>query len=246
MRAHAATHHGLGGQGCQQPYHAKVSEYPTATLVASCFRRPLPVKNANRLRVSAKQWTTCEAWSAFEASVSGLPAYVEGSFAAGIGFGPGGVEPTAEFKITGDVLSVRNIAVSLAKQFGQTAVRVNFESAAEPLLFELDLWLSDWRLEYLLPAGSPATRAEVVWWLTKECPVEAPSGRVVRNRLVIDGGLGFVAKAHRTIAERFGRPISVSSVLVERWGKDGEQRGFLREQRIERAGDEELGRILLA
>lgn len=221
-------------------------EMPTATLVASCFRNGLPAKSAGRLRSATKECMASLAWSEFESSVHALPSYVEGSFCPALGYVPGVVETVATFKVSGDVQTVRNLAVSIAKQFDQDAVRVNFEAASEPLLFEHDLFLSDWRIEYLLSAASTAVAAEAAWWLAHAAPVEMPPGRVVAGRLVVDGGLGFVARAHRAIAERFGRPISVNSVLVERWGRDGEQRGFLKEQRIERASDEELGRILLA
>lgn len=228
-------------------YHSRLMvDYPTATLVASRFRRNLEFKNVNRLRTVIKDRIASETWSDFESSITALPGYVSGSLASGIGFWPGGAEPTAEFKVTGDILSIRNTAATLAKEFGQTAVRVNFEAAAEPMLFELDLWLADWRFEYLLAESSLAARSEAVWWLMRGSAMEMPGGRVIGNRLIIDAGLGFVARAHRSIAEKFGRPLSVASVLVERWGKDGEQRGFFSEQRIERAGESELGRILLA
>ncbi|MDA8290966.1 MAG: hypothetical protein M0Z33_04700 [Actinomycetota bacterium] len=221
-------------------------EMPTATIVASCFQGGLPMKSPGRLRSAAKECATSLAWSEFESSVTAQPTYVEGSFVAGLGYGAGEVAANATFKVTGDVRTVRSTAVSIAKQFDQHAVRVNFEAAAEPMLFEHDLFLSDWRIEYLLPRASSLVAAESAWWLVRDAPVEAPAGRIVADRLVVDAGLGFVARAHRVLAERFGRPISVSSILVERWGKDGEQRGFLREQRIERASDDEIGRILLA
>ncbi|MCU1495318.1 MAG: hypothetical protein JWO62_3082 [Acidimicrobiaceae bacterium] len=223
-----------------------MSELPTATLIAARFRRGMEYKNAGRLRALVKVRMKSEAWSEFKATLTSAPGYITDSFAPGIGYFPGGAEPTAEFKVTGDLLSVRNTASSLAKQYGQPAVRVNFEAASEAMLFDLDLSLSDWRIEYLLPEDSPAARAEAVFWLTKSSGIDMPVGRVTGDRLVIDGGLGFVARAHRAIAERFGRPVSVASVLVERWGMDGDQRGFLREQRTERATDEEIGRILLA
>ncbi len=221
-------------------------EFPTATVVASCFRRNVPLRSAGRLRTLMKESTTSLAWSEFETSVTGLATYIAGSFVVGVGYWPGGAEPTAAFKITGDLQEARNTAISIAKEFGQQAVRVNFESAAEPMLLEYDMSLSDWRIEYLLPRRSTLAMAEAAYWLARDAPTEMPAGRVMGDRIVIDGGLGFVAKAHRTIVERYGRPISVGSVRVERWGSDGEQRGFVREQRIERASEEDLGRILLA
>lgn len=223
-----------------------MNERPTATLVASCFHSRITYRSASKLRALVGDRTGCAAWSEFEASITSRPSYIADTFFPGIAFWPGNAQVAAEFKITGDIGSVRNSAASIAKEFELTTVRVNFEAAAEADLFALDLWLSDWRLEYLLPAGTPEARAEAVWWLTKGTNVEMPGGRVVGNRLIIDGGLGFVARAHRLISERYGRPLSAMSVLVERWGSDGVQRGFFREQRIERAADNELGRILRA
>jgi hypothetical protein len=223
-----------------------MAELPSATILASCFRSKLAYRNAGRLRSIVADRTGCAAWSDFQAYVASTPLFVADSFASGVAFWPGGAQVAAEFKVAGDVQAVRNCASSIAKEFELSSVRVNFESGAEAELFALDHWLSDWRIEYLLAADSDEARADTVWWLTKEAEFDVPSGRVIGDRLIFDAGIGFVARAHRYVAAEFGRPLSVASVLVERWGGDGVQRGFLREQRLERAPDAELGRILRA
>ena len=133
----------------------------------------------------------------------------------GLGFWPGGAEPSARFALLGPPAAMREVAVEVARTHDQEAVRLVWP-APLPGAPVADLAYTDLTVRYST-AGRPT--AEVLRRLVGG--TDTPGGSLLDGELHVDAGGGFLASAHAELAEWLAYG-GWSWCAVERWGRDGQ------------------------
>ncbi|WP_222195144.1 hypothetical protein [Modestobacter italicus] len=133
---------------------------------------------------------------------------------AGLGFWPGGAEPSMRFCLVGAPDAVRETAVQVARAHEQDAVRLVWP-APLPGRPAPDLPFTDLAVRYVTAGVPPAPLLRRLVG-----GVDTPGGSLLGEVLHVDAGGGFLAAAHAELS-RWLVFAGWSWCSVESWGPDG-------------------------